>query len=117
MIRLVILAIIQSIFLAGGQVLLKLAMAGIGEFSWTWSYIKKILGWQFSLSVVTLLLAGVLYVHMLKNYDFSVAYPITSISYIFGMLGAAFILHETIPFMRWIGVVLIVAGVFFIIKQ
>jgi len=39
-----------------------------------------------------------------------------SISYIFMMLASIFIFHETIPVTRWIGVVLILSGLFFITK-
>jgi undecaprenyl phosphate-alpha-L-ara4N flippase subunit ArnE len=55
--------------------------------------------------------------YILKHYPFSVAYPITSFAYVFGMLAAFFIFKEAIPPTRWIGVVLIVAGVFFLLKQ
>ena len=35
--KIVPLAIIQSLFLAGGQVLLKLGLAASGPFSWSWA--------------------------------------------------------------------------------
>lgn len=117
MLRLIIIAVLQSFFLAGGQVFLKLSMESLGAFSWTWEWFKKaLINWQLACCGVSFVFAVLLYFNMLKNYDFSLAYPITSISYIFGMAAALLIFHETIPLTRWIGVILIVIGVVFLVK-
>jgi len=117
MIRLIIIAILQSFFLAGGQVFLKLSMDKLGAFSWTWEWLRKaLINWQLACCGASFILAMLLYFDMLKKYEFSIAYPVTSISYIFGMVAALLVFHETIPFTRWIGVVLIVFGVYFIVK-
>ena len=60
--------------------------------------------------------ATVLWLHILKNYPLSIAYPLTSLSYVFGMIGAWWIFHEAIPLSRWIGVAIIIIGIYFIIK-
>jgi len=52
----------------------------------------------------------------LKHFEFSIAYPMTAIAYVFGMLAAIFIFHETVSFTRWIGVGLIIIGVIFLVK-
>jgi undecaprenyl phosphate-alpha-L-ara4N flippase subunit ArnE len=44
------------------------------------------------------------------------AYPMISLSYVFGMLAAMFIFHETIPLTRWVGVALIILGCIFVAK-
>ena len=54
--------------------------------------------------------------HILKNYPFSMAYPLISMSYVFGMVASVLIFHETVPAVRWIGVLLIMAGCYFIAK-
>ena len=51
-----------------------------------------------------------------KKYPFSMAYPLASMSYVFGMLAAIFIFHEDVPLTRWLGVVLIMGGCYFIAK-
>lgn len=118
MLKFIIIGIIQSAFLASGQVFLKLAMNRMGRFEWTWNYFKDLLlNWPLAACGAGFGIATVLWLYMLKNFDFSLAYPITSLSYIFGMLAAAFILNESIPTARWIGVVFIVVGVFFMVKQ
>jgi undecaprenyl phosphate-alpha-L-ara4N flippase subunit ArnE len=53
---------------------------------------------------------------VLKKYDFSLAYPLLSISYIIGLLVAYFFFHETIPLTRWIGVLIVMIGVYLIAK-
>ena len=57
-----------------------------------------------------------IWMYVLKKYEFSLAYPLLSISYIIGLLAAYFIFHETIPLTRWIGVIIVMIGVFFIAK-
>jgi len=44
------------------------------------------------------------------------AYPMISLSYIFGMFAAIFIFHEQVPLIRWLGVLLIIAGCVLIAK-
>ena len=41
--KLIPLALIQSLFLCGGQVLLKLGLAVSGQFSWTWKFSESAL--------------------------------------------------------------------------
>ncbi len=117
MIRMVLMVILQSMMLVGAQFFLKLGVNQIGKFEWSWSYFKSILlNWQLSLAGVCGFLALALWVSLLKKYEFSLVYPLTSISYIFGLLLAFFVLHEVIPYTRWIGVIIVMIGVFFIIK-
>ncbi len=118
MLRFIVIALFQCLFLASGQVFLKLAMNRMGSFEWTWNYFKDLLlNWPLAACGAGFGIATVLWLYMLKNFDFSLAYPVTSLSYIFGMLAAAFIFHESIPATRWIGVLFIVIGVFFMVKQ
>lgn len=117
MLRLVAISVCQCFFLALGQVFLKLAMVRMSSFSWTWNYFKELLtNWQFALCGICMGAATILWLYILKNFEFSAAYPMISISYIFGMLAAIFIFHETIPMTRWIGVALIMIGVILVAK-
>ena len=88
-----------------------------GKFAWTWHYFKTVFTtWQFAVSGVCALSAMIVWMYTLKHYDFSLAYPLLSISYVIGLLAAFFIFHETIPLTRWIGVVIVMIGVYFIAK-
>ena len=41
--RLFALVAVQTAFLSGGQVFLKLAMEKLGRFEWSWAYFKTVL--------------------------------------------------------------------------
>jgi undecaprenyl phosphate-alpha-L-ara4N flippase subunit ArnE len=60
--------------------------------------------------------ATVLWMYLIKQFPFSMVYPMISISYIFGMLAAIYIFHEIVPAIRWLGVLLIMGGVILIAK-
>ncbi len=117
MFRLLILVCIQTIFLSGGQVLLKLAMAQLPKFSWSWSYLKALMNdWWLLLCGISFGIATVLWLYILKHYPFHQAYPLTALGYIFGMVAAMLVFGETVPVGRWVGVLLIVGGCFLIMK-
>lgn len=119
MLRFVLLGICQSLLLASGQVFLKLAMNRMGSFQWTWTFFKDsvLLNWPLAASGAGLGCATVLWLYILRHFDFSLAYPITSFSYVFGLFAALIVFHEPVPLSRWIGVLLIMAGVFFLTRQ
>ena len=115
--RVIILTIFQCFLLASGQVCFKLAVEKINKFQWSWAYLSDLLtNWWLLASGICLISATVLWGLILKHFAFSVAYPVTAFAYIFGMLAAIFIFGETVPITRWIGVGLIILGVFFIAK-
>ncbi len=117
MFLLIVLIIIQSVLLVAAQSLLKISVGLFGKFSWTWQYFKTVFTtWQFAASGICALAAMIVWMYVLKHYEFSVAYPLLSISYIIGLLSAQFIFHEVVPLTRWIGVVIVMIGVFFIVK-
>jgi len=118
MLKLIILSTIQSIFLMLSQVFLKITMTKTGPGSFSLGYMKRLFTcYQFALSGASIAVATVLWMYIIKNYPFSQAYPLISMSYVFGLLAAILIFHEAIPVTRWIGVALIIAGVIFIAKQ
>ena len=117
MYKVVILTLFQCLLLASGQVCFKLAVEKIDKFRWAWTYFADILtNWWLLASGICLISATILWAFILKHFAFSVAYPVTAFAYVFGMLAAIFIFHETVSFTRWIGVGLIILGVFFIAK-
>jgi undecaprenyl phosphate-alpha-L-ara4N flippase subunit ArnE len=62
-------------------------------------------------------ITGVLeWMAVLKRYDLSLAYPLTAISFVLSLFAGSLIFHEAIPGTRWIGVVLVMVGVYFIAR-
>ena len=96
----IIFVILQALSLASGQAMFKLFVDKLGEGGWAYQNLKQtsMTNWW----VLTLM--------VLFFMDFSQAYPLSSLSFIFGMFLAFFLFQESIPFTRWIGVVLIVVG-------
>ena len=116
MFKLIVTAAIQSAFLALAQYFMKMGVDRLLDFSMSWAFFKSVCNWQLGLSLLLYIIAMIIYLFMLKNYDLSVVYPLTSISYIFTILLAMFLLGETVSVARWIGVLLVMLGVGLIAK-
>ena len=99
------------------QVTLKIAMLKMGKFEWTQaSFFNLAKNIPLAISGITIVGATLLWFHVLKKYEFSLAYPLVSISYVFGMIAAVVVFKEAVPVARWIGVSLIIIGVFLVAK-
>ena len=117
MLRLIGLIIAQSALLVASQTFLKISVELFGKFSWTAAYFKTVFTtWQFPVSGVCALGAFFVWMYVLKHFEFSLAYPLLSVSYVIGLLSAYFFLHEAIPVTRWVGVCIIMVGVYFVVK-
>lgn len=117
MLKLIAISTVQSLFLVSGQIFLKFAMMRMDKFSFTWKFFKDFFtNWPMIGSGLCMLTGSLIWFYVIKHYEFSVAYPLISISYVFGMLASIFIFHESIPATRWIGVFLIMTGVFLVTK-
>jgi EamA-like transporter family. len=111
------LVCLQSLFLAGSQVLLKIATVQIPVFTWTWSFFKAVLtNWWLLGSGITALVALVLWMNILKNYPFGIAYPLSCVGYVFGLLAAMLVFHEDVVWSQWVGILFILAGCALIAK-
>lgn len=111
------LAILQSLHLAGGQVLLKFALNRMLPFAWTAAFWKSVfVNWQFAACGICYGAGSLLWFYIIKHFPFSMAYPMVSLSYVFGMIAAIVFFHEPVSFAKWFGVLLIMAGCYFIAK-
>lgn len=109
--RIVWLAIVQSALLAGGQVFLKFALQRMQPFGWTRAFwVSLLLNWQFACCGLLFGASSVLWMHIVRRYPLSVAYPMISMSYVFGLLAAMVFFHEQVSAVKWAGVALIMAG-------
>ena len=118
MVTMIILMLLQTAMLVLGQVFLKLGMRDMGEWQWTCSYIwhEVILNIWMMLAVVFLIGANLFWMWLLNKYPFSQIYPLTSLGFVFGMLSGVFIFHESVGYMQWIGVLMVILGCYFIAK-
>jgi undecaprenyl phosphate-alpha-L-ara4N flippase subunit ArnE len=115
--KVILLTILQCFLLASGQVCFKFAVEKIAKFQFSLAYFVDIMMNRWLLaSGICLISATVLWGYILKYFEFSVAYPITAFAYVFGVLAAIFIFHETVPVTRWLGIGCIILGVILIAK-
>ena len=97
MFKLISLVTLQSALLAASQIFLKKALIAFGPFQLSFQFFKNVFtNLSFAMSGLTSS-CYIDLVFVLKRFDFSMAYPLISISYIFGVLAARFVFHETIP--------------------
>ena len=109
----ILLVILQASSLAGGQAMFKLFLNKMGKFQWSWTYAKQVTmshGWILLIMMGFFSVSFLLWAYVLKKMEFSQAYPLSRLSFIFCMFLAFFMFQESIPFTRWIGVILIVVG-------
>ncbi len=117
MLRLLLSCLLQCVVVTLGQILLKVGLARMGDFSFTWSFLQRQLSnWALLSSGIVTGVGIVMWMWILKKYDFSIAYPLTSISYVLGIGLAVMLLHESVPLTRWLGVLLITAGCILTVK-
>jgi undecaprenyl phosphate-alpha-L-ara4N flippase subunit ArnE len=115
--RLIVLAVIQSVLLCSGQVFLKFALQKMGTFAWKGSFfLAQLTNWWWLGCGLCYLAATILWMYIVKNYPFSQSYPMISLSYVLGMIAAIAVFHEDVTATRWIGVLLIMGGCFLIAK-
>lgn len=71
----------------------------------------------FWMGVAIYLFNFFLWMKILSKIDLSVALPLASSSYILIPIAAVFFLHEFVKPMRWLGLVAIVLGIYFVSKS
>jgi undecaprenyl phosphate-alpha-L-ara4N flippase subunit ArnE len=119
MIKLIFLMTFQSSFLVLSQVLLKI---GLGKIpSEGISFVRKVFLFSTNVWVIfslfSLVMSAVIWLYVLKRYDFSVAYPLISISYILAAAVSYFVFKENVNGMMMLGITFIIAGVFIITQS
>lgn len=113
--RLILLAVIQSLFLCGGQIFMKLALKAMPAASWSWAFVwSQVTNWWWLACGISFTIAGLMWMYILKHWSFSQAYPLSSIAYVFGMVLAMVVFHEHIAWTQWVGILFIMAGCYLV---
>lgn len=111
------LALVQSALLAIGQVFLKFGLLKMEPFGWNICFWRSaLLNWQFACSGLSFGIASILWMYIIKHYPLSMAYPLVSLSYVFGLISAMLFFQEQVDLSKWAGVFLIIIGCFIIAK-
>ena len=117
MFRLILLALLQSLLLCGGQMFMKLALNAFDKASWSWAFLlSQLTNWWWLACGVSFTAAGLLWMYILKHWPFSQAYPLSSLAYVFGMIGAMLVFHEHVAWTQWVCFLLIMAGCYLVVN-
>jgi drug/metabolite transporter (DMT)-like permease len=112
-----ILIVICSIMLALGQVCWKTALMAHG-FTMSVKGLSSLAScWQLWMGFAIIIPATLVWFAILDKAPFSLAYPLMSLSYVFGMIASRVFFNEPITLYRWSGVALICLGVSLIAKK
>jgi drug/metabolite transporter (DMT)-like permease len=108
--------------LVGGQTLLKVGLNEIGGVSlFDGNPVGSLLGllrtpWII-LGFFCYGVSAILWLDVLSKLDFSMAFPMVSLTYVFSLLIGRLIFHETVGLDRVLGVLLILSGLFFVVRS
>jgi multidrug transporter EmrE-like cation transporter len=122
MIFTLLVALVAIVLLVGGQTLLKLGLNDVGGVSlFGGNPIGSLLGllrtpWII-LGFACYGVSSVLWLDVLSKLDFSLAFPMVSLTYVFQLLIGRFVFHEIVGLDRIVGVLLILSGLFFVIRS
>lgn len=115
--KIIPISLLQSLLLSAAQVFLKVALTRMPTFSCSRHYLLSLLSnWPLAMSGALFALASLLWMYIVKTYPLSTAYPLVSLSFVFGMLVAMLLFHEQVSVQQWVGVMLIVVGCILIAK-
>ena len=123
MIRTFAVAVFCIILLVSGQTMLKVGLMRIGGTNFLgggglWQNALKLFQTPYIiLGFVVYGISAILWLDVLSKLDFSVAFPLVSLTYVFALVIGAFLFHEPVNASRILGAVLIMCGLFFIIRS
>ena len=111
-----LLSLVCALFISTGQVLWKVAIDRNGGLikqgvSLTSNFWGLFTSPYMLIGLFVYLVATVLWMYLLGEYDYSYIYPMISLVYVFGFAYSKFVFREEINVYKWVGVALIIAGV------
>lgn len=112
-----LILLINVLLLVSGQVLFKWGLEASPSGLSIRSISVTLLNPWILLGLVLYAVATLLWFYVLKRAPLSLAYPIQSLSYVLGLLVSRYVFHETIPWTRWVGVLVILFGVAIVAYQ
>ncbi|WP_373155649.1 EamA family transporter [Clostridium sp. AUH-JLR23] len=114
--KMLILCLVNTLMMVCGQILFKIGSNGKEITS-----LIDMIRLMFSpiVLIALCLYAGttMLWLYILSKVDISFAYPIQALAFPVVMIVSAFIFHEQIPMLRWVGVIIIFIGVLLVVQK
>lgn len=117
-----LIAIAAILLLVAGQTCLKLGLNAVGGVSFLGGDVRESVARLFATPYIALGFvfygtSAILWLDVLSKLDFSFAFPLVSMTYVFSQIIGRFVFHETITWERLAGVCLIIVGVLFIMRS
>ncbi|MBI4386173.1 MAG: DMT family transporter [Elusimicrobia bacterium] len=118
----VLVLILATLAAAVGEAFIARGMKQMGDVSLLgikglWKSVGMFTHPLVLLGIAFTILFFVLFTWALSWSDLSFAQPLTALSFVFGTLIAKYFLNEDVSFWRWLGVLVIVFGVFLITRD
>lgn len=115
----ILYVVISTALLVVNQVALKFWLINKKVTVWPLNlkFVKSLFSLEILICFVSIGLGGIMWLSLLKKIEFSVLYPMISLSYVFGVLAAIFIFKESVPLIRWLGIGVIIFGIFLITRN
>lgn len=120
MIGVLLLALVSIILLSAGQTSIKAGLNTIGGISLAAGPLVFLKIFQTPWVIVGFVcygIAAILWLDVLSKLDFSLAFPMVGLTYVFTLLIGRFFFGETVGWERMLGVALILCGVAFLIRS
>jgi multidrug transporter EmrE-like cation transporter len=120
MIATFLLGLVAIMLLSAGQTALKAGLNAIGGVSLSDGPMGFLKLFQTPWVIVGFAcygLSSILWLDVLSKLDFSLAFPMVGLTYVFTLLIGRFFFGETVGWERMLGVSLILCGVFFLIRS
>lgn len=115
-----ILGLVSILLLSAGQTALKyglLAVGGVSLAEGIPSFLKLLQTPWVIIGFALYGISAILWLDVLSKLDFSLAFPMVGLTYVFTLLIGRFFFGETIGWERMLGVGLIICGIFFLIRS
>lgn len=110
--------VMLSFFLVLTQVFMKFGIMRTGALGFSFECVKAcITNIYFWLAGLSMFIACIIWLVVLRNHDLSLLYPLISFTYVFALIAGAVVFKETITLMRMLGVFVIIAGIVIVIKS
>ncbi len=115
-----ILGLVSIMLLSAGQTSIKYGLLVIGGVSLSdgpTTFLKLLQTPWVIVGFACYGIAAILWLDVLSKLDFSLAFPMVGLTYVFTLLIGRFFFGETIGWERMVGVGFIVLGIFFLIRS
>ena len=116
------LIILTALLNTAAQLLLKAGMEKIGEFSFTLNNflpigMKVIFSHFIMIGIIIYVISLCLWLLVLSRVPVNIAYPLSSMAYVFNAIGAYFIFGEHLSYPQVIGILIIIFGVYLLAQH